>query len=401
MNIAPLKGIRVVSLTWVWAGPWMGAMLADMGAEVIKVETRQRLDAQRVVKLTKDSVEDLNMGQFNFTNRGVKSCTINMKEPEGIETFKKLLKVSDALITNFAPRVLPGWGLDYEEVKKIKPDIIMVTLPAFGSIGPDKDYVSYASTIEAVGGLNISFGYPGEPPVLSGTYPADPIGGVYGVAAFMAALIYRNQTGQGQLVDVAQSEGVTSLIPEVIMEQVMNGRTRPRMGNRDDIMAPHGCYRCKGEDQWVAIAVGTDVEWRAMCKVMGNPAWCKDDKFVDQFSRWQNQDELNRLVAEWTKNYTHYEAQNMLQKAGVAAGSSLDIEELVNDPHVVKRGAIIQQNHKVAGEINVYRSPWKSALTAQNPPAPLLGEHNDYVFKELLGMTDSEIARLTEKRVIY
>jgi benzylsuccinate CoA-transferase BbsF subunit len=324
-----------------------------------------------------------------------------MKEPEGIETFKKLLKVSDALITNFAPRVLPGWGLDYEEVKKIKPDIIMVTLPAFGSIGPDKDYVSYASTIEAVGGLNISFGYPGEPPVLSWTYPADPIGGVYGVAAFMAALIYRNQTGQGQLVDVAQSEGVTSLIPEVIMEQVMNGRTRPRMGNRDDIMAPHGCYRCKGEDQWVAIAVGTDDEWRAMCKVMGNPAWCKDDKFVDQFSRWQNQDELNRLVAEWTKNYTHYEAQNMLQKAGVAAGSSLDIEELVNDPHVVKRGAIIQQNHKVAGEINVYRSPWKSALTAQNPPAPLLGEHNDYVFKELLGMTDSEIARLTEKRVIY
>ncbi len=401
MNIAPLKGVRVVSLTWVWAGPWMGAMLADMGAEVIKVETRQRLDAQRVVKLTKDSVEDLNMGQFNFTNRGVKSCTINMKEPGGIETFKKLLKVSDALITNFAPRVLPGWGLDYEEVKKIKPDIIMVTLPAFGSIGPDKDYVSYASTIEAVGGLNISFGYPGEPPVLSGTYPADPIGGVYGVAAFMAALIYRKQTGKGQLIDVAQSEGVTSLIPEVIMEQVMNGRTRPRMGNRDDIMAPHGCYPCKGEDKWVAIAIGTDAEWQAMCKVMGSPAWCKDDKFVDQFSRWQNQDELNRLVAEWTKNYTHYEAQNMLQKAGVAAGSSLDIGELVIDPHVVKRGAIIQQNHKVAGEINVYRSPWKSALTEQNPPAPLLGEHNDYIFKQLLGMSDSEIARLTEKKVIY
>jgi benzylsuccinate CoA-transferase BbsF subunit len=401
MNIAPLKGIRIVSLTWVWAGPWMGAMLADMGAEVIKVETRQRLDAQRIVKLTKDSVEDLNMGQFNFTNRGIKSCTINMKEPEGIETFKKLVAVCDAVITNFAPRVLPGWGLGYDELKKIKPDLIMVTLPAFGSIGPDKDYVSYASTIEAVGGLNISFGYPGEPPVLSGTYPADPVGGVYGVAAFMAALIYRNETGKGQLVDVAQSEGVTSLIPEVIMEQVMNGRTRPRMGNRDDIMAPHGCYPCKGEDKWVAIAVGTDEEWKAMCKVMGKPDWCKDEKFVDQYSRWKNQDELNRLVAEWTKNYTHYEAQNLLQKAGVAAGSSLDIGELVNDPHVVKRGAIFQQNHKVAGEINIYRSPWKSALTEKNRPAPLLGEDNDYVFKKLLGMSDGEIARLTEKKVIY
>jgi benzylsuccinate CoA-transferase BbsF subunit len=401
MDIAPLKGIRVVALTWVWAGPWLGAVLADMGAEVIKVESRQRLDAQRVVKLTKDSVEDINIGQFNFTNRGVKSCTINLKQPEGIAMFKNLVKVCDAVITNYAPRVLPGWGLDYEELKKIKPDLIMVTLPAFGSTGPDKDYVSYASTIEAVGGLNISFGYPGEAPVLSGTYPADPIGSVYGVIGFLAALNYRNQTGKGQLIDVAQSEGVTSLIPEVIMEQVMNGRTRPRMGNRHEYMAPHGCYRCKGEDKWIAIAVANDEEWQAMCKVMGNPAWCKDEKFIDQFNRWQNQDELNKLVADWTQDLWSDDIMHKLQKAGVAAGSSLDIGELVRDPHVVKRGAIIQQNHAVAGKINVYRAPWKSALTAKNPPAPLFGEHNDYVFKTLLKMPDSEIARLTEAKVIY
>jgi crotonobetainyl-CoA:carnitine CoA-transferase CaiB-like acyl-CoA transferase len=324
-----------------------------------------------------------------------------MKHPEGIEMFKNLVKVCDAVITNFAPRVLPGWGVDYDELKKIKPDLIMVTLPAFGSIGPDKDYVSYASTIEAVGGLNVSFGYPGEPPVLSGTYPADPIGSIYGLVGFLAALNYRNQTGKGQLVDVAQSEGVTSLIPEVIMEQVMNGRTRPRMGNRHEYMAPHGCYRCQGEDKWVAIAVGNDEEWHAMCKVMGNPAWCKDDKFVDQFSRWKNQDELNRLVSSWTRDFTNTDVMTRLQKAGVAAGSSLDIGELVHDPHVIKRGAIIQQNHAVAGKINVYRAPWKSALTAKNPPAPCLGEHNDYVFKTLLKMSDSEITKLTEQQVIY
>jgi benzylsuccinate CoA-transferase BbsF subunit len=401
MDTAPLKGLRVVALTWVWAGPWMGAVLADMGAEVIKVETRQRLDAQRVVKLTKDSVEDINMGQFNFTNRGVKSCTLNLKQPEGKELFKKLVKVSDAVITNLSPRVLPGWGLDYPALKEIKPDLIMVTLPAFGSEGPDKDYVSYASTIEAVGGLNISFGYPNEPPVLSGTYPADPIGSIYGLVGFLAALNYRTETGKGQLVDVAQSEGVTSLIPEVIMEEVMNGRTRPRMGNRDEIMAPHACYLCKGEDKWVAIAVGNDVEWQAMCKVMGNPDWCKDEKFADQYSRWQNQDELNKLVGSWTKDFTNTEVMTMLQKAGVAAGSSLDIGELVRDPHVVKRGAIIQQNHPVGGKINVYRAPWKSALTAKNPPAPCLGQHNDYVFKTLLGMSGSEVARLSEEKVIY
>ena len=401
MDIAPLKGIRITALTWVWAGPWMGAVLADMGAEVIKVESRQRLDSQRFIKVTNDFVENLNMSQFNFTNRGVKSCTINLKQPEGIEMFKKLVKISDAVITNLAPRVLPGWGLDYDELKKIKPDIIMVTLPAFGSIGPDKDYVSYASTIEAVGGLNVSFGYPGEPPVLSGTYPADPIGSMYGVVGFLAALNYRNQTGKGQHVDVAQSEGVTSLIPEVIMEYVMNGRIRPRMGNRDEIMAPHNCYPCKGEDKWVAIAVGTDEEWQAMCKVMGNPEWSKDEKFSDQISRWQNQDELNKLVAGWTKDFTHYEVMRKLQKVGVAAGPSLSIEELIEDPHVRKRGIIFKQNHPAAGKINVYRSPWKAALTAENPPSPLLGEHNDYVFKTLLGMSDGEIAKLTDERVIY
>ena len=145
--------------------------------------------------MTKDSVEDVNTAQFNFTNRGVKSCTLDMKHPEGIEIFKNLVKVSDALITNYAPQVLPSWGLDYDELKKIKPDLILVTLPAFGSVGPDKDYVSYASTIEAIAGLNASFGYPGEPPVLSGTYPADPIGAIYGVVGLLAALNYRVDHG--------------------------------------------------------------------------------------------------------------------------------------------------------------------------------------------------------------
>ena len=180
----------------------------------------------------------------------------------------------------------------------------MVSLPAFGGTGPDKDYVSYASTIEAAGGLSVSFGYPGEGPVLSGTYPGDPIGSMYGVVSMLAALNYHYKTGKGQHIDVAQSEGVTTLIPEVIMEYVMNGRIRPRMGNRDVIMAPHGCYPCKGEDKWVAIAIGTDEEWEALCQIMGNPDWSKDERFFDQYSRWKNQDELNKLIASWTKDFT-------------------------------------------------------------------------------------------------
>ena len=401
MGTSSLKGVRVIAFTWVWAGPWMGAVLADMGAEVIKIETRQRLDSQRVVKITKNAGQGVNQGQFNVTNRGVKSCTLNVKQPRGLEIIKKLIKMSDVVITNFAPRIMPGWGLDYNALKEIKSDIILVTLPAFGSTGPDKDYLSYGSTLEAVGGLSASFGYPGEGPVISGPYPSDPIGSMYGLVGVLAALHYRHKTGKGQHVDVAQSEGVTTLIPEVIMEQVMNGRTRPRMGNRDEIMAPHGCYPCKGEDKWVAIAVGTDEQWRALCGVMGNPDWSKEERFSDQFSRWINQNELNKLIAGWTKDFTHYEVMQILQKAGVAAGPSFNIEELINDPHVKQRGIFIEQNHPAAGKTIVYRSPWKSALTETNPPAPSLGEHNNYVFKELLGMSDEEISALIDSKVIF
>ena len=269
---------------------------------------------------------------FNVTNRGVKSCTLNLKQPEGVELFKKLVKISDVVITNLSPRVMPGWGLDYDALKAVKSDIILITLPAFGSTGPDKDFVSYASTIESAGGLSVSFGYQGEGPVLSGTYPGDPIGGMYGALGTLAALNYHHKTGMGQHIDIAQSEGVTTLIPEVISEYVMNGRIRPRMGNRDDIMAPHGCYPCKGDDKWVAIAVSNDEEWRALCRVMANPYWCKDERFSDQYSRWQNQDELNELIGGWTKEYTHYEVMHKLQKVGIAAGASLNIEEAINDP---------------------------------------------------------------------
>jgi len=203
---------------------------------------------------------------------------------------------------------------------------------------------------------------------------------MYGVVSLLAALNYRYETGKGQYIDIAQNEAVTTLIPEVIMEQVMNGRTGPASAIVMKSWLRTAVILARRR-QMVAIAVGNDEEWDAMCKVMGNPEWCKDEKFSDQFSRWQNQDELNKLVASWTKDFTDHEVMHKLQKAGIAAGSSLDIGELIIDPQVVKRGAIIQQNHPVAGKINVYRAPWKSALTAKNPPAPLLGEHNDYVLR--------------------
>jgi crotonobetainyl-CoA:carnitine CoA-transferase CaiB-like acyl-CoA transferase len=370
-----------------------------MGAEVIKVESKRKLDNNRWH--FKAGETGFNSGEFNFTNRGTKSITLNMRKPGGVKVFKELVKVSDVIITNYTPRVMPSWGLDYTVLKAIKPDIILVSLPGFGSSGPNKDYVAYGPTIQAASGMTFSHGHVGEDPILAGANPADPAGGMWGALGVVAALNYRARTGLGQNVDVAQSEGITSYLPELIMEYSMNKRIRPRMGNRDEIMAPHSIYPCKGKDKWVAIAVGTDEEWNSLCKVMGNPDLNKDARFADQYSRWQNQDKLDKLISDWTKDFTHYEVMNMLQKAGVAAGASLNVEELINDPHVQERGVYIEQNHPVAGKSIVFRSPWTSALTATNPPAPCLGQHNDYVFKTLLGMSDKKIAKLTEEEAIY
>ena len=399
MGIAYLKGTRVIACTWGWAGSWAGSILADMGAEVIKIESKQKLDNNR--GHFKHGETGVNSGEFNFTNRGTKGITLNMRQSGGVKVFKELVKISDVIITNYTPRVMPSWGIDYNTLKAIKPDIILVSLPGFGSTGPDKNYVAYGPTIQAASGLTFSHGHVGEEPIMAGVNPADPAGGMYGVLGVVAALNYRARTGLGQHVDVAQSEGLTTYLPELIMEYTMNGRIRPRMGNRDEIMAPHSMYPCKGIDRWVAIAVGTDEEWDALCKVIGNPDLSKDERFADQFNRYQNQEELDKIIGGWTKDFTHYEVMNRLQKAGVAAGASLNVAELINDPHVKERGVYIEQHHPEAGKTIVFRSPWTSALTATNPPAPCLGQHNDYVFKKLLGMSDNEIKKLIGEKVIY
>jgi crotonobetainyl-CoA:carnitine CoA-transferase CaiB-like acyl-CoA transferase len=338
---------------------------------------------------------------FNGYNRGAKSCTLNLKSPAGKEIFKKLLNISDVVIENFSPKGMPGFGLDYSALKQMKPDIIMVSIPGLGSTGPDKNYVSYAATVQGIGGFGASFGYPGGEPATPSIFMADPVGGMYGALAVCSAVYYHHKTGQGLHVDLAQSEAITSLLPEVIMDYVMNDRIRPRMGNRDDIMAPHNAYPTQGTDQWIAIAVGNDEEWKSLCKVMGNPPWCLEEKFADQFNRWQNQDELNKLMAGWTMNYNNYDLMQKLQKAGVAAGPSLSTEGTFNNPHLIERKMFLEKTHPIVGKTATWRSPWTSALTVDNPGAPLLGEHNNYVFHTLLGMPESEIAKLTEEKVIY
>jgi benzylsuccinate CoA-transferase BbsF subunit len=293
-------------------------------------------------------------------------------------------------------------GLGYDVLKEIKPDIIMLSSSAFGSKGPLRTYGGYAPNFAGGSGLANLTGYSdGTPNPMTGS--TDLMSAVTGAFAVVAALNCRQQTGEGQNIDLSSLESQSALAGDALMEYLMNGRVQHRRGNRDRIMAPHNCYRCRGEDKWVSIAIATGEEWDALCGVMDNPDWVREPRFADAYGRWSNQDELDRLVTEWTINYTHYEVTEMLQNAGVAAMPSLSNEEIVNDPHFKHRGISTTVEHPVMGEQVVFGVPWRFSKTPAvvTKASPLMGESHGYVFGELLGLSDDEISRLTEEGAIY
>lgn len=404
MDKSPLEGVRVIDFGHVWAGPYCTATLADMGAEVIKIESLKHIDVHRRQGPYPNEEPGLNRSSiWNIQNRGKLSCTLNLAEPKGVELAKQLVAISDVVVENFAPRVMKKLGLDYPALRAVKADIIMVSLPGFGLSGPDKDYVSYGQSLMAASGISAITGYADGPPMSLGESFPDLVAALNATVAILAALHYRAETGQGQHIEIAQLEATLTLLPEALMAYAMNDTLRPRMGNRDDIMAPHGCYRCKGEDKWIAIAVATDEEWTAFCRALGNPEWAQAEQFADSFGRWRHQDELDRRIEAWTQEHTSYEVMTMLQAEGVAAGPSLGIDELINDPHIVDREVFFEIEHPEIGQHVVYGPSWRLSETPGRirRPAPLLGEHNHYVLEEYLGLSSEEIRQLEQAEVIY
>ena len=409
MQHLPLNGIRVADFTQTFLGPHMIEWLAVMGADVIKIESRARQDAGRLAnpyvdgKFDPKRAQNPNIGPvFSVFNLSKKSCTLNLKEPRAVELARRIIGISDVVVDNFSPGVMDRMGLGYSALKDIKPDIIMLSASAAGSGGPLAGLPGYAPVLDAWGGLDSISGYLGEPPdgIGNGGW-GDIATAQYGAFAILVALHHREKTGEGQFIDVSMMDGVACRIPEALMDYIMNERVRKSTGNRDDTMAPHNCYPCKGDDKWVAIAVSSEEEWKAFCNAIGNPEWTKKEDFNDELSRWQHQDELDRLISDWTRNHTHYEVMEILQRAGVAAGPSLDIEELVNDPHLRERGFFIEIDQPEMTKTWPIL-PWKQTDTLKGDyyHAPLLGEHNDYVFGQLLGMPQDEIAHLVEEKVI-
>ena len=407
-----LERIRVIDATSAWAGPLATQILGDLGAEVIKVESIQRIDSWRLFNPIRHTEEGWweRAANYNSVNRNKYDVTLDLTNPRGAQVFKHLVKIGDIVVENYTPRVMSNFGLDYDVLQGINPSIIMMSMPGWGMTGPWRDYVGFATSIEQLAGVSQLTGYAdgGPMPLGSALAVADPIGGLSGAFALLAALQLRRETGRGQHIDLSQNEGLSCLLGDAIMDYTLNKRVQGRRGNRHPFMAPHGCYRClneddwRGDDRWAVIAVPSDEEWERFGKAIGSPAWTKETRFVDSLGRWQNQDELDRLVEEWTVRHTHYEVLSMLQAAGVAAAPVLTPPELNANPHLEERGFF--ENVTIA-EVGTHPYPGMLFKMSKTPgrvrmPAPGLGQHNDYVLGELLGMSRNEIAKLAEDKVI-
>jgi benzylsuccinate CoA-transferase BbsF subunit len=404
MEEYPLDGIRIVDFTWAWAGPYATLLLAMLGAEVIKVESQRRLDHTRLRSLmTGPTMGGPNQSAvFNDINLNKLSLTLNLAQPRAIEVAKRLVKVSDVVTQNMRPGVMERLGLGYEVLREVKPDIIMLSSSAVGTTGPERTYVGYAPTFAALSGLAYVSGHAGGPPsTLTGAI--DTRVGTTAAFAILAALNFRQRTGKGQYIDISSAEAISCLAGDVLMDYTMNRRIRERDGNRDELMVPHGCYSCRGENCWITIAVSGEEEWQAFCKAIGSPDWTKDRRFADADSRRQNQSELDRLVTEWTRQYTDYEVMETLQRVGVAAIPTFSGRMVPRDPHVKERGILAEVEHPELGKRMVVGPPWRLSATPARIPnaAPLIGEHNQYVLGELLGMSHNEIDRLVEEEVVY
>lgn len=402
MGDLPLEGYRVIDFGWAAAAPRATCLLADMGAEVIKVETHKRLDPVRFGpdNTERDPEKD---PLFHSINRNKLGILLDLKKPEGNELIKDLIGISDVVVENFSPGVMKRFSLDYDELKKVKSDIIMISFPGVGSEGPLSDVVTYGPSLAALAGLDNLIGYEGERVLGMQQAYADINSSLFGAFAVQIALLHREKYGKGQRIEVAQMETLLSTMPEPILEFSFNKRILSTLGNVSNIMPVHNNFPCKGEDKWVSIALLTDEEWDGFCRAIGNPSWIQKEVFADNYKRSLNRIELDKLIGEWTREKTPYEVMEILQKEGIAAAPCADTEDRFSDPHFSERQNIVNIEHPVTGVDFV---PNVVCNLSETPgeirrPAPMLGEHNEYVFGELLGLSKEKIDRYVKEKILY
>ena len=392
----PLQGVRVLELTKVWAGPYAGKQLAFLGAEVIRIESHGSLDVTRTF-----GVDDIDKAPgFRAVNPQKLSAQVDMKSKEGIALLKDLIGQCDVLIENLRPGAIDRLGLGYEAVKAVKPDIVFVSMGMYGNDGPLAYQTGYAPCFVALGGLSALVGYAGEAPAGMNIRYADSTFGTAAAYAVLVALVHKQRTGEGQFIDVSAVETMTSMIGDSVMDFSLNGRIAACDGNRHPDMAPHGVYRC-GETDWIAIAVSSDVAWRALAGAMGQPGLARAPRFRTLVDRKANEVELDQLISDWTRDQDARSLVDALQAVGVASAKSAASVDLVSDAHLWGRG-FYHEVTDVSGESRPIIGPsWRMSEPAEiTDGAPALGQHNAYVFGDILGLSVDEQKRLMAAGVI-
>ena len=393
------EGLRIADFTWLGVGPIAMKFMANMGATVIHIESYTRPDICRVSPPYKDWKPGINRSAFfaayNDSKYGI---TLNLRMPQAQVVAKRIInKWADVVADAHLPGIMEKFGLDKETLRKDKPQLIHVATALQGKTGPYSTMPGHGMVGVSLGGITQITGWPDREPTVPFGALTDFLTFPHMISALIAALIYRRKTGKGQYIELSQLECSTQFLAPPIMDYMINGRILGRMGNQSAYAAPHGVYRCKGEGEcWCAIAVYTDEEWRNFCDVIGNPEWTIDSRFATFMGRKENEGELDKFAEEWTINYTPQEVMRRMQKAGVPAGVVESGEDLVADPQLKHRGTHVILEHPEIGPHIYHTPPYRFSKTPNKltMPAPCLGQHNEYVLKEILGMSDDEIADL-------
>ena len=386
----PLKGVRVLDLSWIIAGPTATRFLAMMGAEVIKVGSARRPDPS-----TRGA-------PFQAYNQSKLYAALNISRPEGLELAMRLVSVSDIVIENFAAGVIERLGLGYDALRQAKPDIIMLSSSGTGHSGPDKNYVAYGSLLQYYTGWNAISGYPDSEPIKGGLW-ADPWVGMELAMVAAAALNHRVVTGEGNYVDFSMAEALTASIPEALLDYQMNDRVPEPMGNTDHHHAPHNVYRCKGDDRWLAIAVTNYEEWRTLCGVIGRHDLSDDVALTDTKGRSEQQKRIDAAITAWSQQHEDYEAMRILQEAGISATPYLSPQRVFTDPQLREGGFFTTLIASDGKQRDLPALGWRfeGGPEPRITAAPVLGQHNNYVYGELLGLSDDEVAQFIEEQIIY
>ncbi len=403
MAVQALEGLKVVDFSWYIAGPSIAMWLAHHGAEVIRVESLTRPDELRGIEPFKDGITGINRsGCYANYNAGKYGMCLNLNHRKGPEVARRLIAWSDVVAENFTPGTMERrWGLGYESVRKIKPDIIMLSSSTQGQTGPEAKQAGFGLELASRSGFTNFVGWPDQEAVGLGYPYTDTVTPPVGVIAILAALELRRRTGKGQYIDLSQLEvGVQHLAPALLNYAVNQDEGR-RIGNHHPYASPHGVYRCQGENRWCAIAVFTDEEWKAFCNVIGNAPWTQQPKFETVVSRNKNEEELDALVETWTSNFSAEEVMNRMQIAGIAAGVVQSGKDLIEDPQLEHRHHFWYLDHPEMGRCAYDGPPFRLSKTPAElrRPAPCLGEHTEYVCTKLLGMSDSEFVELLAEGV--